>query len=89
MAGHSPSKTGVNALLSRPSMSLLTRCRQGVDTRDKRGHDTGQTLVLWQRDYPAGGADTFTDSRAIIVSLNAASLGNALRQPLSAKRRSA
>jgi hypothetical protein len=36
MAGHSPSKTGVNALMSRPS----TFCRKkNVDARHKAGHD--------------------------------------------------
>src|SRR5262249_3384601 len=40
MAGHSPSKTGVNALVSRPSTSFfLLGQKQGVDARDKRGHD--------------------------------------------------
>jgi hypothetical protein len=41
MAGHSPSKTGVNALMSRPStpfFSLPPR-HQDVDARHKAGHD--------------------------------------------------
>jgi predicted small integral membrane protein len=41
MAGHSPSKTGVNALLSRPSTSCFTR-RKDVDARHKAGHDGGE-----------------------------------------------
>jgi hypothetical protein len=44
MAGHSPSKTGVNALLSRPSTPYLL-VRKDVDARDKRGHDGGEALL--------------------------------------------
>src|SRR5207249_1094117 len=40
MAGHSASKTRVNALSSRPSTSLILFGEKGVDARDKRGHDT-------------------------------------------------
>src|SRR5690348_11367686 len=40
MAGHSPSKTGVNALMSRPSTSYLLKCSKDVDARHKAGHDT-------------------------------------------------
>ena len=36
MAGHSASKTRVNALMSPQSTSCLP---EGVDARDKRGHD--------------------------------------------------
>ena len=43
MAGHSPSKTGVNALVSRPSTACLPRyLKKDVDARDKRGHDDGE-----------------------------------------------
>jgi hypothetical protein len=38
MAGHSPSKTGVNALVSRPS-TAWSNGQEDVDARDKRGHD--------------------------------------------------
>jgi hypothetical protein len=38
MAGHSPSKTGVNALMSRPSTTFLPK-KQDVDARHKAGHD--------------------------------------------------
>jgi hypothetical protein len=48
MAGHSPSKTGVNALMSRPSTSWLGRAKKDVDARDKRGHD--------ERRYNPGSA---------------------------------
>jgi hypothetical protein len=41
MAEHSPSKTGVNALMSRPS-TFLARVRQGVDARVKPAHDDGR-----------------------------------------------
>jgi hypothetical protein len=37
MAGHSPSKTGVNALC--PASTSLLSDIQDVDARDKRGHD--------------------------------------------------
>jgi len=37
MAGHSPSKTGVNALMSRPSTFL--EIKKDVDARHKAGHD--------------------------------------------------
>jgi hypothetical protein len=37
--GSSPSKTGVNALMSRPSMSLSLEQCEDVDARDRRGHD--------------------------------------------------
>src|SRR6185312_10035089 len=40
MAGHSPSKTGVNALMSRLSTSYLLKCSKDVDARHKAGHDT-------------------------------------------------
>jgi len=39
MAGHSPSKTGVNALLSRPSTSFKMKRDAGVDVRHEAGHD--------------------------------------------------
>jgi len=39
MAGHSASKTRVNALLSRPVTSSFGQEKQDVDARDKRGHD--------------------------------------------------
>jgi hypothetical protein len=43
MAGHSPSKTGVNALLFRPSTSFLLLWRKDVNARHKAcaGHDEG------------------------------------------------
>jgi hypothetical protein len=37
MAGHSLSKTGVNALM--PGIQDFRRLKQDVDARDKRGHD--------------------------------------------------
>src|ERR1700730_16005107 len=41
--GSSPSKTGANALMSRPSTSYSPDPREeGVDGRDKRGHDGGE-----------------------------------------------
>jgi hypothetical protein len=43
MAGHSPPKTGVNALLTRPSIVLLS-CKD-VDARHKAGHDEGAAFV--------------------------------------------
>src|ERR1044071_2720126 len=39
MAGRSPSKTGVNALLSRPSTSCFLGMIEDVDARHKAGHD--------------------------------------------------
>jgi hypothetical protein len=52
MAGHSPSKTGVNALMSRPSTPcLLKRRKKGVDARDERGHDGGG-LIQSYRNAP-------------------------------------
>jgi hypothetical protein len=48
MAGHSPSKTGVNALLSRPFTSF--RCKkEDVDARHKAEHDGKFELVLYQK----------------------------------------
>ena len=38
MPGHSPSKTGVNALMAGASTSLAPH-QQDVDGRDKPGHD--------------------------------------------------
>jgi hypothetical protein len=40
MAGHSPSKTGVNALMSRPPTPLFYS--QDVDARNKPGQDDGE-----------------------------------------------
>ena len=40
MAGHSPSKTGVNALTSRPSRSWIALCPPKRDARHKAGHDS-------------------------------------------------
>ena len=37
MAGHSPSKTGVNVLM--PGHPRLSRCTADVDARHKAGHD--------------------------------------------------
>jgi len=37
VTGHSPSKTGVNALM--PDHPRLPAAIEDVDTRDKRGHD--------------------------------------------------
>jgi hypothetical protein len=43
--GSSPSKTGVNALMSRPSTFRFPKCREeGVDGRDKPGHDDVERL---------------------------------------------
>ena len=42
MPGHSPSKTGVNALLCRASTSLSSSDKQDVDGRVKPGHDADQ-----------------------------------------------
>ena len=39
MAGHSPLKTGVNALVSRPSTTSYSEGRQDLDARHKAGHD--------------------------------------------------
>ncbi len=39
MAGHSPSKTGVNALVSPAIHVFLESAKQDVDARVKRGHD--------------------------------------------------
>jgi hypothetical protein len=39
MAGPSPSKTGVNAVMSLPSTSLILLKKKDVEARDKRGHD--------------------------------------------------
>jgi hypothetical protein len=39
MPAHSPSKTGVNALLSRASTSLKLSTKKDVDGRVKPGHD--------------------------------------------------
>jgi hypothetical protein len=44
MAGHSALKTRVNALMSRPSTSLILHGLQDVDARDKRGHDGGEAV---------------------------------------------
>jgi hypothetical protein len=38
MAGHSPSKTGVNALLS-PAIHVFSSGMKDVDARHKAGHD--------------------------------------------------
>jgi hypothetical protein len=42
MAGHRPSKTGVNAL-SVPAIHVLVAKKQDVDARHKAGHDDGET----------------------------------------------
>jgi hypothetical protein len=39
MAGHSPSKTGVNALLFPAIHVLILGDKEDVDARDKRRHD--------------------------------------------------
>jgi hypothetical protein len=40
MAGHSPSKTGVNALMPRPSTTYFFKVgKKVVDARHKAGHD--------------------------------------------------
>src|SRR6185503_6735216 len=46
MAGHSPSKTGVNALMSRPSTPLCAIGRPDVDARHRAGHDESQRLKI-------------------------------------------
>jgi hypothetical protein len=52
MAGHGPSKTGVNALVSRPSTPCwLKRRKEDVDARDERGHDGGERVRL-HRNVP-------------------------------------
>jgi len=44
MAGHSPSKTGVNALL--PAIHvLIPAAKKDVDARAKRAHDEGMTTI--------------------------------------------
>src|SRR5262245_2297089 len=45
MAGHSALKTRVNALMSRPSTSLMLHEKQDVDARDKRGHDVEMSCL--------------------------------------------
>jgi hypothetical protein len=47
MAGHSPSKTGVSALV--PGHPRLKPCDdlKGVDARHKAGHDGGWDNGLW------------------------------------------
>jgi len=43
--GSSPSKTGVNALMSRPSTPCsLKLSTKDLDARDKRGHDGGGVI---------------------------------------------
>jgi len=45
--GNSPSKTGVNALTSRPSTTLMPReAKRGVDGRDKPGQDDLGSAIL-------------------------------------------
>jgi hypothetical protein len=40
MAGHSPSKTGVNALMpGHPRLASTDFRKKGVDARNKSGHD--------------------------------------------------
>jgi len=40
MAGHSPSKTGVNALVpGHPRLTVRPRSKEDVDARHKAGHD--------------------------------------------------
>ena len=48
MPGLSPSKTGVNALMSRASTSFFrsSRDKHGVDGRDKPGHDGGKRISV-------------------------------------------
>jgi hypothetical protein len=43
MAGHSRSKNGVASLAYVPAIHVLAT-KQGVDARDKRGHDVGERL---------------------------------------------
>lgn len=43
MARQSPSKTGVNALMSRPSTSCFVAAKQDVDARRKAGHDGAES----------------------------------------------
>jgi len=43
LAGHSPAKTGVNAIMSRPCTSFYA-ASQNVDARHKAGHDDGETI---------------------------------------------
>ena len=42
MAGHSRPKDGVAPLAYVPAIHAFLSCKQGVDTRDKRGHDGGE-----------------------------------------------
>jgi hypothetical protein len=49
MAGHSRSKNGVASLAYVPAIHAL-RCSQGVDARDKRGHDVERLVQTnWKR----------------------------------------
>jgi hypothetical protein len=45
MAGHSRPKDGVALLAYVPAVHVLLWC-QGVDARDKRGHDGGASAVI-------------------------------------------
>jgi hypothetical protein len=51
MAGHSLSKTGVNALLSRPSTSFYF---YDVDARHKAGHDGFVKPLIQQQAFLSG-----------------------------------
>jgi hypothetical protein len=44
MAGHSASKTRVNALMS-PAIHVLTK-NEDVDARHKAGHDGGESMLM-------------------------------------------
>ena len=65
MAGHSPSKTGVNALVSRPSTSSIAESKQDVDARDKRGHDERHAFVT-PRKRPEAASSTSSSPDATL-----------------------
>jgi DNA-binding MarR family transcriptional regulator/GNAT superfamily N-acetyltransferase len=65
MAGHSPSKTGVNALLSRPSTSLIRFKFQDVDARHRAGHDQSTIETRWYETL----APNFFDAPEILDSV--------------------
>jgi hypothetical protein len=47
MAGHSQSKTGVNALMpGHPRLACFAKSKKDVDARVKPAHDEGETLLF-------------------------------------------
>jgi hypothetical protein len=50
MAGHRPSKTGVDALMSgHPRLAFWSSERKVMDARDKPGHDEAGFMKLFMR----------------------------------------